>query len=305
MGKKGRIFSIQKFSVNDGPGIRTTVFLKGCPLRCIWCHNPESQSPRRELAFNSDRCAGCRRCEALCPNGCHVFSVEDGVAVHRFDRTRCIACGCCLNVMCNALSMFGEERGAESIIADVLRDKPFYDATGGGLTISGGEPFAQLPFLMELLRQAKTAGMHTCVETSGFTQQESIAEALPLVDLFLFDWKETDPTLHRKWTGEGNEGILSNLRFMDASGGRIVLRCPIIPGCNDRDDHFEGIARLAESLENIMEVNVEPFNSLAAGKFAQLGRTSAFENVTKPDQPTKDAWLRRIRSLTSKKVVEA
>lgn len=298
---KGKIFDIQKFCINDGPGIRTTVFLKGCPLKCAWCHNPESQSGNPQLAYDAGKCLGCGRCAAVCPHGCHSFSN----GVHSFDRSKCAGCGKCIDTSCPALSFYGSVADSDEIIADVLKDKVFYETSGGGITISGGEPLAQPDFCVDLLKKAKEQGLHTCIETSGFASAETIEKTLPFVDIYLFDCKETDPENHKKYIGQDNAVILKNLRMINQSGGKIILRCPIIPGVNDREEHFSGIAKLAEELDGVSEIQIEPYHNLGKGKYSALGMEYSLESEPVPDSDTAEKWIGEIQKHTQKKVSRA
>ena len=212
--KSGTVFNIQKFSVNDGPGIRTTVFLKGCPLKCIWCHNPESQMRDKELMYNASKCVSCRLCESKCKNGAHVFNGTE----HVFAREKCISCGECCICPSSALEIAGEIKTSEQVISEVLKDKVFYDNSNGGMTLSGGEPMYQFEFAKELLISARENMIHTAIETCGFAPGEHYSEIVPLVDLFLFDYKESSPEKHREYTGVSNELILKNLELINSLG---------------------------------------------------------------------------------------
>jgi pyruvate formate lyase activating enzyme len=290
----GVIFDIQKFCIHDGPGIRTTVFLKGCPLRCAWCHNPESQRQAPELLYTGHSCIGCGACLSVCPN--HAHEIKNGV--HILDHALCRACGICAEVCpAQALSVAGKEISAEEILGEILRDKPFYDASGGGLTISGGEPCLQPDFTLALLKGAKENGLHTCIETCGFADTEKLLAIAAFTDLFLYDWKCTDDALHRTYTGVGNERILKNLRALDAVGARVILRCPIIPKVNNNEAHFDGIAALANSLKCISAVEIEPYHTLGTGKAEGLGvSASVFPTPTQADI---DTWLAALRARTA------
>ena len=298
----GTIFNIQKFSINDGPGIRTTVFLKGCPLSCLWCHNPESKLTKREIMYDEKKCIGCARCATVCKNGAHSF---DG-GVHAYLRADCSACGeCTAECVAEAVSVVGEEKTASEVIAEVMKDKMFYDTSGGGLTVSGGEPMMQFDFTYELLRLAKESGLHTCIETCGYAKRENYEKILPLVDIFLFDYKETSPERHKEYTGVTNDLILENLRFIDEMGAKTVLRCPIIPTLNDREEHFLGIAKTASSLKNIIEINVEPYHPLGSGKSEMLGKDYVLKELTFPEEKTVDEWIEKISAATAVTVKRA
>lgn len=297
----GTIFNIQKFSINDGPGIRTTVFMKGCPLNCLWCHNPESKSRKTEIFFDARKCVGCRSCE-VCPYGCHVFTDTE----HIFNREKCIACGkCAAECYTDALELVGTEKSVEEIIAEVMKDEAFYENSGGGMTLSGGEPMFQFDFTYELLKRAKENGLHTCIETCGFAKWEQYEKIADLVDIFLFDYKETDPGKHKEFTGVTNELILENLKKLDEKGCKTVLRCPIIPGLNDTDEHFTGIAKTANSLRNVLEINVEPYHPLGKGKSEMLGKEYFSDDLSFADDNAVKEWIEKISSQTEVTVKKA
>lgn len=291
----GTVFDIQKFSVHDGPGIRTTVFLKGCPLHCLWCHNPESWQAQPELLFSAEKCTGCGACAKECPNGCHSF--RNGV--HHLNRIRCTGCGACAkSCRTEALELCGRRETAEEVLAEVLRDRPFYENSGGGMTLSGGEPLAQFAFSLELLKQAKANGLHTCLETCGYAPRDHYLALLPFTDLFLFDVKTVDAEKHRSFTGQDNRLILDNLRALDNAGAALHLRCPLIPGMNDSEAELHGIGVLANSLAHVQEIEVEPYHPLGVSKAHRLGFADAF---TAPFTPKKqsDLWIARIAETTA------
>ncbi|MBQ9106686.1 MAG: glycyl-radical enzyme activating protein [Clostridia bacterium] len=298
----GTVFNVQKFCINDGPGIRTTVFLKGCPLSCAWCHNPESQKTASEIMYSPDKCISCGACTRVCRVGAH--SVPD--KLHLFDRSRCEVCGACADACpAKAVEKAGKQMTVEEILEDVMRDKAFYDNSGGGLTISGGEPFAQFNFTLELLKEAKKLGLHTCVETCGAVSTEKILKAAEFVDVFLYDWKLTDGQLHRKYVGTDNGLIEKNLRALDETGAKTVLRCPIIPCVNDTKEHFEGIAALAESLNNLLRIELEPYHPLGTDKLTRLGRDNSVSQFDTPAPEKVDEWIGFIGGLTEVEVIKA
>ena len=282
----GRIINISRFCTDDGPGIRTTVFLKGCPLSCAWCHNPESQNPQPELLYKAEVCRHCGRCAAACPNGCH--SLEDGR--HRFQRTGCTHCGQCINACpARALERMGRQVTVQEVLDVVLRDVPFY-GTSGGVTVSGGEPLSQPDFTAALLRRCREAGVHAAVETSGFGTPEALKKVAAWCQLFLFDLKETDASKHKQFTGVPLEPILENLRTVDAMGIRTLIRMPVIPGWNDREEHLLQAKAVAGSLQHCIGVEVMPYHSLGAYKYTQLGRDYRCGGVAEPSKETVSRW---------------
>lgn len=299
---QGTIFHLQKFCVNDGPGIRTTVFLKGCPLNCLWCHNPESKSTEVEILFDGAKCMGCGQCAAVCPSGCHALT-DRGHRYHRDGCTRCTACteGC----YAGALEAAGRTVSVEAVLDEVCKDEAFYRNSGGGLTLSGGEPMAQFDFSYALLSAAKARGLHTCMETCGFAPPAHYRRIAPLVDLFLFDYKLTDSAAHRRYTGVPNEPILENLRLLDRLGAAIILRCPIIPTINDTPDHFSGIAGTANALRHVAEIQIEPYHPLGSGKSALLGKPYPLEHLTFPESSTVTCWIEAVQSQTPVPVRQA
>ena len=296
------IFNIQRFSVNDGPGIRTTVFMKGCMLNCLWCHNPESKSPKPQVFLTPRLCVGCGECVAACQKGLHSFT-EDGR--HLIDRTKCGLCGECVSACVGALELCGKEMTPEEIIREVLKDKPFYENSGGGMTISGGDPLFAADFTLALLRCAQENGLHTCIETSGFARWEKIGALIPYVDLFLWDVKETDSARHAEYTGVPNELILENLKKLDAAGAKTVLRCPVIPGYNDREEHFAAIAALAESLEHVQEINIEPYHPLGQSKSEAIGEEYALSGLSFPKDDLVKEWMAAVQKGTRVPVKKA
>lgn len=290
---RGSIFEIQRFSIHDGPGIRTTVFMKGCPLRCIWCHNPEAISSHPSLAFDPRKCIGCGYCFRICPRGAHSMAGEQ----HRLDRQQCECCGRCTEeCYAQALEFVGREVSVEDVIEEVLRDTPFYETSGGGMTLSGGEPTFQFDFAIGLLRAAKNRGLHTVVQTCGYAEPEKFEAMLPLVDLFMFDIKETDPEKHVQFTGVPLKRIQQNLRMLHDCGAKVLMRSPIIPGCNERDDFLAGLESLAKSLPNLTGVELMTYNPLGESKVARFGLDpGARASSAQPNEATVAHWCARLR----------
>jgi pyruvate formate lyase activating enzyme len=266
---RGWIFDIQRYSIHDGPGIRTTVFFKGCPLRCLWCDNPESQKPVPELLFFEAACRRCYRCVRVCQTG--TTTVEAGGAI-RINRDKCAACGNCVEQCLNeARVMSGKQMTAAEVAEVVKKDALFYANSGGGVTVSGGEPFYQPEFLKEIFRLCREQGIHTAVETSGEAKWKVIEGALQYIDLFLYDIKHTNPERHRELTGKDNAIILDNLRRITAAGKRVILRLPLINGFNDAAGEIEAVAALANDL-GIRRVDIMAYHRLGEKKYERLGR---------------------------------
>jgi len=292
-GATGRIFEIQRFSIHDGPGIRTTVFLQGCPLRCVWCHNPEGRASSPLLSFQPDKCVGCGYCFRVCPRSAH--QMLDGA--HVLDRERCAACGsCAAECYARALELVGGEATVEEVLTEVLADRPFYETSGGGMTLSGGEPLIQIDFAAALLRAARRENLHCCVETCGFVPFFRLEGVLPFVDLFLYDLKDMDDGRHVEFTGGSSARIIENLGRLHDRGACIRLRLPLIPGYNDRDDHFAAVADLVHSLPGLAGVELMPYHRLGTSKLPRFGLEQGDE-VTPPAAAAVDRWIDRFADL--------
>ena len=279
---QGRVLDIERMCVHDGPGIRTTIFLKGCPLHCHWCHNPESISPDPEIGFSKRKCVACGKCAEVCPTGAHVF--RDGA--HLLNHELCTACGECVDAcLSGALEYHGREVPAEEAAAAVLEDRTFYAYSGGGCTISGGEPLRQAEFCAEVFEVLRDEGIHRAIDTSGAVEWESFRAVLPYTDMFLYDVKHTDDGLHRQHTGSSSLVILDNLRRLSESGVPIEIRIPTIPGFNVDERSMAAMGKLLSGLPNIVGVRLLPYH-LARSKYEKVGRPDTMPHVTPPDADT-------------------
>lgn len=276
---EGTIVNIQKYSIHDGPGIRTTVFLKGCPLSCWWCHNPESQSTKNEIMFFEQKCTGCGICVKRCP--------EEAITMREMkptiDETKCILCGNCTDFCYNeAREYVGQKIGAIELFKEIQKDEIFYEESGGGVTFSGGEPLLQVDFLSEVLDICNKKNIHTTLDTSGYTKWKNIEKIVNKVDLFLYDLKLIDDEKHKKYIGVSNKLILENLKKLSSLGKRIFVRMPIIAGINDDNDHIDESIKFIKTLNNIEQVNLIPYHSMGMDKYKRLNMDYKLSGMEKP-----------------------
>ena len=289
----GLIFNIQRFSIHDGPGIRTTVFLQGCNLRCYWCHNPESNPVRPVVEFFPEKCILCGMCVETCPEGAQQIEGDQRL----YYRELCQACGKCVEeCFARALVLPAREMTAEEVMAEVHRDRDYYNDSGGGVTFSGGEPFLQKEFLLELLRLSKRAGLHTAVDTAANVPFEWIEEALPYTDLFLFDCKVIDEERHRAVTGVSNRRILENLRKLGDGRARVWVRVPVIPGTNDTPEEIGAIAEFLTDLPGVEQVELLPFHHLGSGKYDSLGLDYPSQELKPPSESQMEELVRILET---------
>lgn len=270
----GTVFDIQRFSLHDGPGIRTIVFLKGCPLSCVWCSNPESQNVRPVIMFKKKDCLHCGRCIAVCKRQALNFGQENFV-----DRTLCSGCGECANACpAGALVLKGKTMTIQQVVKELKKDATTYRRSGGGITLSGGEPLMQYEFASELLHACKSQGWNTAIETTGFGSKEAIERVIPYVDTVLLDIKHMNEEKHKRFTGVTNEGILKNaLRISQISG--TVVRVPVIPGFNDSFDEIRAIAEYTRTLTGVRTLHLLPYHSFGENKYDLLGRDYALKDT--------------------------
>jgi len=281
MSVRGTVFDIQRFSIHDGPGIRTTVFLKGCPLTCPWCHNPESQRRPPQLLFYANKCIGCGKCFELCPvSGALVPGTEE-----RIDRKVCDDCGKCTETCyAQALEICGKEMTVEEALTEVEKDRPFYETSDGGMTVSGGEPMAQPEFTIELLRAAREARLHNVLDTSGYGKPEHLKQAAELADLVLFDIKIIDPERHKQATGVDNQQILDNLRLLMDMAVPVIFRVPVIPGYTDARENIQAAASLAAKMASVQELHLMRYHRLGESKWKRLGFEYALDGIAPPTE---------------------
>lgn len=272
---EGRVFDIQRFSLHDGPGIRTLVFLKGCPLRCIWCSNPESQQSKPEILFNASKCMGCGTCASVCPQN----AIDQKNDTDPIIRSRCDACGICTEACpTRALQFSGNRMSVAAVITEIEKDRKFYESSGGGVTFSGGEPLGQPEFIKHLLMACKTCDIHTALETCGATKWEHFEGILTYTDLFLYDIKQMDPAKHKKITGCDNRLVLGNLEKLCRNGANVIIRIPVVPGMNDSEKNLTATAELMTRL-GIAEIHLLPYHNYGESKYRMLGTDYGLEDL--------------------------
>ncbi|MHC1759811.1 MAG: glycyl-radical enzyme activating protein [Negativicutes bacterium] len=289
---KTLVLSVQKFSVHDGPGIRTTVFFKGCPLRCAWCHNPESQNFTADLMTDSEKCTGC----GSCVDHCHIQAISVSTTGQATDRCRCDACGECVDFCrTGAREIAGHAASEAELLAEILKDQIFYEQSGGGVTFSGGEALCHIDALESLAAQCKLHGLHVAIDTCGYVPQDHFRRILPHADLFLYDLKHMDAERHRHYTGQDNRLILENIGYLSEAGAAICLRLPLIENVNDDPDNIEEILRFSKQLR-LRQVNLLPYHNTGSSKYAKLGYQTQSVILTAPAPQRLEAIQRQFEA---------
>jgi pyruvate formate lyase activating enzyme len=289
----GVLFDIKRFAVNDGPGIRTTVFLKGCPLRCAWCHNPESQDARTDIDYQARLCIGCQACVQVCPK--QALTRTPGSIAR--DRDRCDRCGICAEACpTEALRKIGWRAEASELLSQIVRDVAFFDESGGGVTFSGGEPLAQPEFLAEMLEQCSQQGMHRAVDTCGYADPKTMAEIAARTDLILFDLKLMDSADHLRHTGVTNERILDNLRALAARDVAVQVRVPIIPGLTDTAQNIDAMIVFLQMLPRRLPVRLLPYHRSARTKYQRFGIPDRLPETPEPTAQALTLLAKRFAS---------
>ena len=289
---KALISDIKRFAVHDGDGIRTTVFFKGCPLKCRWCHNPEGISRKPQLSYIAKKCIQCGACIDRCPAGAHQFFPEG----HVFHRDRCLSCGSCVEeCLGQALKLYGREITVDELMPYLLADADFYESSGGGVTLSGGEPLMQASFCRELLERLKKEDIRTAVDTCGYASRQAVEAVMPYTDLFLYDLKAVDEEIHKRCTGVSNRPILENLRYINSCGKNVEIRIPYVPGMNDGE--IERMGGFLKDLSAVRCVKVLPYHGFAASKYEALGMENPLPRTESPGDEVLAQAVARLRSF--------
>ena len=289
---KGLIAKIERYAIYDGPGIRTLIFMKGCPMRCIWCSSPQTQNSYPEVVYCSERCIGCYDCINLCPENAISISSSGKVNI---DRVLCTNCGDCTQICpTEALKLVGEFMSIEQVMIEILKDKAFYERSGGGVTISGGEPLMQAEFVNDLLCECHRYSIHTAIETAGFAEWKAFETIRNCIDLLFFDIKIVDTKKHKELTGVSNKKILENIRRVDEEWNLpVILRFPLVPGINDSENDLNKLSEFVSSLKRIDTLEILPYHRLGEYEYATLGREYKLKDVEIPD----DSYLKKIRNF--------
>jgi len=289
--QQGEIFDIRRFAIHDGPGIRTTVFLKGCPLSCLWCHNPEGMRPGPNIWVKPERCIGCGTCVQVCPYGAPALQGNGKAAI---DTNKCVFCDACVHACpANAIRRIDTCVSDEELVELLLQDELFYRVSGGGVTLSGGEPLQQTAFTQSVLEKVRARGVDTCLETCLYAPEAAVRAVMPYTDHFLADLKLMDDTLHKRYTGVSNAQIHDNLRLLAQNKKDVLIRVPLIPGITATEENLLAIARFVHGLDPSLKIELVNYNSLAGSKYALMGK-SYFDNTLRAYPEERLEEFRRI-----------
>lgn len=289
--KKGLIFDIKRYAIHDGSGIRTTVFFKGCPLNCFWCHNPEGISSGKELMYKETKCISCMDCV----NVCKVKALYKKSKTIYVDRKKCTICGDCTEICpSGAMELIGREIDTKELFQEICKDMIFYDESDGGITFSGGEPMLQIDFLDSILSMCRNAGINTVLDTSGYAEKKDFKKIMEKVNTFLYDIKCIENSKHKKMTGVSNTIILENLKMLSENNANIIIRYPLIPGFNDSEKDIDELKSLLNYYENINQINILPFHKIGTAKYNGLNKP--FEIIEKIDEPP-NRLIKRVKNI--------
>ena len=295
---KAKIFEIKRFAVHDGDGIRTTVFFKGCPLKCVWCHNPEGLKGETELAFYSHKCTNCGNCVNSCPNNAHQIINN----IHVFIRENCLSCGKCVeNCYNSALTLYGNEITSDELLKILLEDKEFFDNSNGGVTVSGGECLLYADFIKDLFIKLKNHGINTAVDTCGFIGKEQIDKIIDYTDVFLYDFKAYTSKTHKNCTGQSNDIIIKNLEYLDKKGKNIEIRIPYVPNYNDFE--IEDMIKYLNGIKNITKIRILPYHNFSTAKYQSLNYENTMPSVVPTNEEIENI-KNTLRKISIHKIVD-
>lgn len=293
-GLKGMVFDIQRYSIHDGPGIRTIVFLKGCPLRCFWCSNPESFNQSKDLVWHSKKCIGCYECISICPEEAINILDNQAITIHR---AKCTKCGECVKNCCsNALNFYGKEMLVQEVMDEIRKDVDFYKSSGGGVTLSGGEFTHQYEFALSLLKKCKEEGIHTTVETSGYCEWDKLRHLLKYIDLVLYDLKIFDQHKHKNYTGVSNKLILDNLKKINDLGALHIIRMPLIPTINNNQENAQRMLTFLSTLKSPVTIQILPYHNYGLFKYDLLGIEYTLRHITPPSKVEIDQFMNYFKN---------
>ena len=291
--KKGVIFNIQKFSLHDGPGTRSIVFFKGCPMSCLWCSNPESQKVKPQIMYNKSLCISCKQCENICE--------RDAIKIGRnkiIDDSKCESClKCAENCLTEALEVVGKTVTVSDVIEELKKDSIHYRRSGGGITLSGGETLLQPDFAVELLKECKSYGWHTAIETAMYVDSTAVKKVIPYIDLVMVDIKHMDSKIHEKFTGVPNEKILQNIKIADNIAKEMIIRVPVIEGFNSSEENIKAIAEFAKELKTVKQIDLLPYHNYGENKYEAIGEEYALKGLKSPTEEKMNCYKEIVENI--------